>query len=203
MDLRRIKQLAGLVTETITNDAQLNSRIEAGLDSLAADTRSTVLDALEILYNANQPISARTWADQVKALHPEEDPAVILTQTRRLFPWLAERTADNLYQWQVVNKLDPTYSAIHSQITLTNVAQDAMKALGTFTLDQLIDRVSSEMNIPREAIQGWVEHLLNNFPSKVTKQNNKYTYTDNTTPTRTSNMDMLHRLAGNPDKSLD
>lgn len=121
---------------------------------------------------------------------------MILTQTRRLFPWLAERTADNLYQWQVVNELDPTYSAIHSQITLTNVAQDAMKALGTFTLSELTNQISQQMGIPSEAIQGWVEHLLNNFPAKITRNGDQYTYADSTAPTRTSNMDMLRRLAG-------
>lgn len=203
MDLRRIKQLAGLVTETITDDSSLNSRIEAGLNSIPADERSGVLDALEILYSETQPISAKTWAERLKALHPEQDPAVILTQTRRMFPWLAERTADNMYKWTVVNELDPTYNAIHSQITLTNVAQDAMKSLGTFTADQLTNQVSQQLSIPASAIRGWIEHLLNNFPSKITKNGDQYTYNNTAMPSRMSNMDMLRRLAGNPNQSLD
>jgi hypothetical protein len=196
MNLRRIKKLAGL-SETITDDSQLNSRIEHTLKSAGADTPAGILDALEILYNSPEPISARTWADQVKALHPDQDPAVILTQTRRLFPWLAERTTNNLYQWHVVNELDPTYNAIHNQITLTNVAQDTMKRLGTFTAEKLAIQVSQQLGVPQHSIMGWIEHLLSNFPSKITKIGNQYTYADSTGTNRDSNMDMLRRLAGN------
>lgn len=200
MDLRRIKQLAGLVTETVTDDPNLNSRIEAGLKSVSAEDRTGILDALEILYNSAEPITARTWADQLKALHPNTDPAVILTQTRRLFPWLAERTTNNEYQWNVVNELDPTYNAIHSQIALTDAATQAMQALGTFTLDELVNRVSQQLSIPSDAIRGWVKHLVDNFPSKITQQGTEYTYQNTAAPTRSSNMDLLRRLAGNSDQ---
>lgn len=197
MNIRRIKQLAGIVTETITDDPDLNSRIEAGLNTLDAEDRAGVLDALEILYNSPNPITARQWADQVKTLHPETDPAVILTQTRRLFPWLAERTENNLYKWHVVNALDPTYSAIHSQITLTNVAQDAMKTLGTFTADQLTARVSQQLGVPESAIRGWIDHLLQTQPAKITHNNGQYTYQDIPAPTRSANIELLRRLASN------
>lgn len=202
MDLRRLQQLAGL-TETITNDSQLNSRIEAALDTVAPDDRPAILDALEILYSGAEPITARTWADQVKALHPESDPAVILTQTRRLFPWLAARTADNQYQWHVVNELDPAYRAMHSQITLTDTAKHIMKTLGTFTLQQLTDQISSELNVPPHSIVGWVMHLLQSLPGKITQQGNTYTYHTAPAPTRSANMDLLRRLAGNPGNSRD
>jgi len=195
MNLERILQLAGIVTETITDDPDLNSRIEASLNTVTADSRAGILDALEILYNSEKPISARTWADQVKTLHPTQDPAVILTQARRLFPWLAERTADNLYKWHMVNDRDPTYSAIHNQITLTNIAQETMKRLGTFTLLELTNQISQQMGVPTEAIQGWVEHLINNFPTKITQQGNQYTYQDTPAPTRNTTMDLLRQLA--------
>lgn len=201
MKLRRLQQLAGL-TETITDDSNLNSRIESGLNSVSAEDRAGILDALEILYNSAEPISARAWADQVKALHPEQDPAVILTQTRRLFPWLAQRTADNLYKWNVVNELDPTYSAIHSQITLTDIAKELMKTMGTFTLDELANRVSQQMGVPVSAIRGWVQHLLQTMPAKITQANGQYTYSDAPGPTRASNIDLMRRLAGNSDDNV-
>jgi hypothetical protein len=196
MNLRRIKTLAGLA-ETITNDAEQNDRINTLLQTLPQDLRTPVLDALEIVYMAGQPITIVDWAAKFKQLNPQHDPAETLKLTAKTFQHFIKRVAPKTYAWEPSNPMldDPEYQQISPAVDLAHTVTQTMRELETFTLDELAQTVAQQLAVDPNMVRHYVNYVIQQFSGSITKQGDRYTWTNEP---KTSGIDTIKNLLNRP-----
>jgi len=179
------------ICETITDDPHINRTIEHGLKKIPEELRVPVLDALEIIYMNQEPITVQDWADRLADLHQNLDLGSTLKTTVTEFPWLITRTAPRTYQWQENLDKKPENRSDHAgAIDLARTVLAGMKTLKTFTLDELAAWVKQQTGIPLQQITPYISHVISAFPDKIQKTQGGYTWTDN----QTSGIDIIKNI---------
>ena len=204
MSLHHLRRLAGLPTllESIADTPELNLEIERRLDSLPENIRTSVLDALEALKDATGPLTTQEWAERVRTVHgdPNMKMGEVLKAAVTQFPFVVSRTAPKTYEWRVVASsseelVDPdTQEAIGSQVELTQDAFDIMREMGSFSAHDLERRLNAETGLPMMVVRAFVEHLLTNFESMLTRDGETYTVKEEPPATRDGTMRLLRDL---------
>lgn len=192
--------------ETITDDAALNAEIERRLALLPADQRTPVLDALEVLMMAGQPITVADWAQRLRNINQDPDMEVgnTLKAAARGFPTVISRTAPGTYQWRVVRSaddevIDPELSAqLGGQVSMINGIMDIMRGLGTWTLPELAAGISTRLGLPPAQGRAIADHVISTFGSMLDRQAGGYRLRDEAPADRDTNMRLLRGLAQRP-----
>lgn len=185
--------LVNSICETITDDPHINHSIEHGLKKIPEDQRIPVLDALEILYMNQEPIILQAWADKLSDLHQNIDLGATLKLAVTTFPWLIARVAPRTYDWvENLNQIpnDPAAQQGTSAVNLAKIVLDSMKALNSWTKDELAAWITQQTGIPQQAIMPYISHVLGVFPSKIQQDGDRYTWTQ----TEKSGMDVIKNL---------
>jgi hypothetical protein len=78
MDIKRLLSLSGVkrnvLVESVTNDPEVNSRIDNALKSMSPERQSMYLDAAEILGHAGQAgLTKAEWGAKLAVLRPTDD----------------------------------------------------------------------------------------------------------------------------------
>lgn len=190
--------MVNAICETITDDPHVNRTIEHGLQSLPQEQRIPVLDALEILYMHQDPLALQAWADKLADLHKGLDLGSTLKAAVTTFPWLVARVAPKTYQWQEnmddVSTDQNTQAALSANIDLASMVMTGMKTLKTFTLMELATWVANNTGVAREQLAPYIEHVLRQFPGKVSQENGRFTWQDS----RGTGMDAIKRMLDDP-----
>jgi hypothetical protein len=171
--IRRLRALAGLLTESVADDPMTNQRIEAALTPFPHDTQIAMLDALEVIKMAGaEGLTATEWANKVRDIY--QDPEMPLTDMFkalvRAFPFVVKRTLNGKWGWIVSSPdmtndemaADPYRDLIGMQIDMTSTALAFMRQKGEFTLPELV-RAFTERGLPAQMAMMQAQHVVQTF----------------------------------------
>jgi hypothetical protein len=173
MRLWRLRKLAGL-TETIADDPHTNYEIERRLQSYPAEMRIALLDALEIVKDAPNGLSAGEWAERIRRVHGEDEMPLgeVLSAIKRDFDFVVRKNLSGRWSWVRSDApeadMDPMVrQALEGQVGLTHAAMEAMRAMGSFTEASLSAELSRRTHIPVHITRLFVQHLMQQFRSMI------------------------------------
>jgi hypothetical protein len=204
-DLNRFLRLAGLVAESVSDDNSINNEIEKLLQAFPADEQTRLIDALDLLKNAGKTgISVAEWVGQLRGLHPEADVATSLKSVAKTFTCCVKRVGHKRYGWietpverPGIDDVDPaTRAAVSAQVGLTYDALAAMRAMGEFGKDDLLNWLAGRGLRGHHAAM-YADHLVVQFGA-VPAGPGRYRIPAEEPTTNAGSMDFLRSLAANP-----
>lgn len=170
-ELKRICQLAGL-KESISNDTEVNQRIENVLSTLSSKEQTLALDVLEIL-KMKGPLTAQQWTEAVRELHPTIRGKSIAEIVKK-FPFVVRRTRDGLYRWEddgLGEVPEEMFQAIGLSTQAINDAEDIIRNAGEIALDDWADQLSNRIpELPPTgpfSARAFLERIIQNLPMNI------------------------------------
>jgi hypothetical protein len=200
MSLRRLRLLAGL-NESIADTSETNAEIESRLDQLPSEMRTHVLDALDVLKSAGKPVTLSDWADTIRSINGDGEMPMgeVLKAAVQQFPMVVAKVAAKTYQWITEKPTAATTVSdqIRSNVGLTSQAFAIMRAMGSFTEQELKNRLSASGNVPAQVVDGFVDHLMQNFSSMLVKNGDRYSVKDEQPADRDTTMQSFRDIVAN------
>lgn len=208
--LRRLRALAGLLTESIADDPHTNREIEKRLAMFPVEQRPMLLDALDAVKTAGRPLLPNEWARTVQQLYPEAPRDAVkdvITSAAREFKNVLRRAGGGVewiksHDMSVEPDVDAmTRSAVEGQVGMTYTALEIARALPSFTADDLGRALSQRLGLPDMITTAFAQHFIDQFRTYMQPVGpGSYRMAEEKPQTTADSMSLLRSIAADPQK---